>query len=72
MNSPPPAQICPEVVIPAPELVPIPAELLQFNKNPSIPSQGDNATLLDWAQACAINNRQYEKQMRSLRGLSDE
>jgi hypothetical protein len=67
-----PAQTCPEVIVPAPVLVPIPAELLQYNSNPAIPSQGDNAALLDWAMACANNSRKYKDQLRRLRGISDE
>jgi hypothetical protein len=66
------AQDCPTVIVPAPELVPIPAELVQLNENPAVPSQGDNAALLDWAMECAVNNRKYENQMKRLRGLSDE
>ena len=51
-------------------LVPIPAELTLIHENPSIPSAGDNAALLDWAQACAANTRDYQDQMTRLRELS--
>lgn len=72
VSSVPPGLVCPEITVTVPELVSIPAELLQLNENPAVPSQGDNAALLDWAQACASNNRKYEDQMRRLRGLSNE
>lgn len=72
VSSSPTTQVCPEVVIPAPQMVPVPSELLQINENPAVPSHGDNAALLDWAMSCASNNRKYESQMKRLRGLSNE
>lgn len=49
--------------------VPIPGEYTQLNENPPVPSAGDNAALLDWAMACAINNRLYENQVKTIQAL---
>jgi hypothetical protein len=69
----------PKVVIPPIECVPIleihkemvsiPPALTAIHPNPVVPSSGDNAALLDWAQACASNARMYKLQMDQLRNL---
>ena len=51
------------------EMVGIPPELTQPYDNPAVPSQGDNAALLDWAQACASNARLLKLQLEKLRDL---
>lgn len=51
------------------QLVPIPADLIKQHDNPVIPSAGDNAALLDWAMACAVNTRLYKEQTTALQGL---
>jgi hypothetical protein len=47
--------------------VPIPSVLTDIHENPAVPSSGDNAALLDWAQACASNARLYKLQMLKLK-----
>lgn len=49
--------------------IPVPSELAQIWENPPVPSQGTNAALLDWAQACAITTRHYREQALRLREL---
>jgi hypothetical protein len=50
-------------------MVEVPAELTTVHKNPAVPGSGDNAALLDWAQACAANAKAYEEQMKALKEL---
>lgn len=51
------------------EIVAVPAELTQIWYNPAVPTSGDNLTLLDWAQACAVTTHLYQEQMKKLREL---
>jgi len=50
-------------------MVAVPPGLTTVYPNPAIPSHGDNAALLDWAIACKVNNRAYEKQTNKVRNL---
>lgn len=50
-------------------MVAVPPELAMMHSNPAVPAAGDNAALLDWAQACASNARLYKLQMEALRDL---
>lgn len=50
-------------------MVVIPPEFTVTHDNPAVPSSGDNAVLLDWAQACASNARLYKLQLEQLRNL---
>ncbi len=65
----PPATRCEPILEVHTEIVAVPAELTEIHPNPTVPSMGDNAALLDWAQSCAINNRAYEAQMEGLKDL---
>ena len=50
-----------------PQFVSLPAELTQSRNNPSIPTSGDNETLLNWCLVCASNNAKLNDQMNSIR-----
>lgn len=62
-------QACEPIIEVQKEYVPLPQDLTALNQNPAVPNSGDNAALLDWAMACATNNRNYEAQMRAIRDL---
>lgn len=65
---PEPTECEPEVEV-VTQMVPVPAEFTQLNDNPPVPNSGDNAALLDWAMACAVNHATYERQIRRIRDL---
>lgn len=50
-------------------MVAVPPEFTAIHDNPAVPSSGDNAALLDWAQACASNARLYKVQLEKLKDL---
>ena len=58
----------PEIIVEK-AMVPVPAELTQIWVNPVVPGTGDNAALLDWAQACAVTTYLYQEQMKKLKEL---
>lgn len=64
----PTIECVPEVIVQE-QIVPVPAELTQIWYNPVVPSRGDNAALLDWAQACAVTTHLYTEQMKKLKEL---
>lgn len=65
---PDPIECTPEIIVEK-AMVPVPAELTQIWRNPAVPSTGDNAALLDWAQTCAVTTQLYIDQMKELKEL---
>ena len=51
--------------------IPLPGAYTALNPLPLVPSTGDNAALLDWAIACAISNRLYENQVKTIQALQE-
>ena len=62
---PPPIECVPVIEV-VTRYVPLDAWLTERHSNPPIPSNGDNAALLEWCITCAGNTRMLNAQMDAI------